>query len=164
MNWSFPSFETNWNIISSLFEILNQNRQKEQNIAIPDCGRERCGEILSHAQQILLHPLKTNICMFILNHWKIKLISVSVNRNGCTQIFCWLLGLPWSPVTTCYHNCTTFTKPIQLYKKKNFFSAFYVSILSTNEKSSHRAAAGRKWKNKFRKSVRAVVFNPTLHI
>ena len=37
----------------------------------------------------------------------------------------------------------------------------YVLTLSTNEKSSHRAAAGRKWKNKFRKGVRAVVFNPT---
>ena len=57
----------------------------------------------------------------------------------------------------CYHKCTTFTKPIQL-SKKEFVSAFYVS---TNEKSSHRAAAGRKWKNKFRKSVRAVVFNQT---
>lgn len=45
--------------------------------------------------------------------------------------------------------------------KTEFFLAFYVSTLSTNEKSSHRAAAGRKWKNKFRKSVWAVVFNPT---
>ena len=61
---------------------------------------------------------------------------------------------------TCYHNCTTFTKPIQL-SKKEFVSAFYVLTLSTNEKSSHRAAAGRKWKNKFRKSVRAVVFYPS---
>ena len=61
---------------------------------------------------------------------------------------------------SCYHKCTTFTKPIQLLKKE-FVSAFYVSILLTNEKSSHRAAEGRKWKNKFRKSVRAVVFNPT---
>ena len=40
----------------------------------------------------------------------------------------------------------TFTKPMQLLKKE-FVSAFYVSTLSTNEKSSHRAAAGRKWKN-----------------
>ena len=48
--------------------------------------------------------------------------------------------------------CTTFTKPIQLIFKK-IVSAFYVSTLS--------AAAGRKWENKFRKSVRAVVFNPT---
>ena len=31
--------------------------------------------------------------------------------------------------------------------KKEFVSAFYVSTLSTNEKSAHRAAAGRKWKN-----------------
>merc|ERR1712155_428938 len=60
----------------------------------------------------------------------------------------------------CYHNCTTCTKPIQL-SKKEFVSAFYVLTLSTNEKSSHRAAEGRKWKNKFRKSVRAVVFYPT---
>ena len=63
-------------------------------------------------------------------------------------------------VGPCYHNCTTFTKPIQLLKTE-FVSAFYISTLSTNEKSSHRAAAGRKWKNKFRKSVRAVVFNPS---
>ena len=62
--------------------------------------------------------------------------------------------------SACYNNCTTFTIPIQL-SKKEFVSAFYVSTLLTNEKSSHRAAAGRKWKNKFRKSVRAVVFNPT---
>ena len=58
------------------------------------------------------------------------------------------------------HKCTTFTKPIQCLKK-GFVSAFYVSTQSTNEKSLHRAAAGRKWKNKFRNSVRAVVFNPT---
>ena len=32
---------------------------------------------------------------------------------------------------SCYHNCTTFTKPIQL-SKKEFVSAFYVSTLSTN--------------------------------
>ena len=44
---------------------------------------------------------------------------------------------------------------------KEFVSAFHVSTLSTNEKSWHRAAAGRKWKNTFRKSVRAVVFNLT---
>ena len=60
----------------------------------------------------------------------------------------------------CYHNYTTFTKPIQL-SKKEFVSEFYGLTLSTNEKSSHRAAAWRKLKNKFRKSVRAVVFNPT---
>ena len=29
------------------------------------------------------------------------------------------------------------------FKKKEFVSAFYVSTLSTNEKSLHRAAAGR---------------------
>ena len=60
----------------------------------------------------------------------------------------------------CYHKCKTFTKQIQPFKKE-FVLAFYVSTLSTNEKSSHKAAAGRKWKNKLRKSVRAVVFNPT---
>ena len=70
------------------------------------------------------------------------------------------LSVPQEMFWACYHNCTTFTKPIQLLKKE-FVSAFYVSTLSTNEKSSHRAAAGRKWKNKFRKSVRAVVFNPS---
>jgi len=43
----------------------------------------------------------------------------------------------------CNHDCTTFTKPIQLLKKE-FVLAFYVSTLSTDEKSSHRAAAGRK--------------------
>ena len=59
------------------------------------------------------------------------------------------------------HKCTTFTKPIQCLKK-GFVSAFYVSTQSTNEKSLHRAAAGRKWKNKFRNSVRAVVFNPSM--
>ena len=61
---------------------------------------------------------------------------------------------------SCYHKCTTFSKQSS-FQKKEFVSAFYVSTLSTNEKSSHRAAAGRKWKNKFRKSVGAVVFNQT---
>ena len=42
-----------------------------------------------------------------------------------------------------------------------FDLAFYVSTLSTNEKSWHRAAAGRIWKNEFRKTVRAIIFNPT---
>ena len=58
-----------------------------------------------------------------------------------------------SCIASCYHICTTFTIPIQLLTKE-FVSAFYVSTLSTNEKSSHRAAAWRKWKNKFRTSVR----------
>ena len=44
--------------------------------------------------------------------------------------------------TQC-HRCKTFTKPIQLFKSE-FNSAFYISALSTNQKSSHRAAAGRK--------------------
>ena len=41
----------------------------------------------------------------------------------------------------CVHKCTTFTKPIQLFKSE-FDVAYYVSTLSTNEKSWHRAAAG----------------------
>ena len=56
---------------------------------------------------------------------------------------------------SCVHRCMTFTKPIQLFKSE-CDSAFYVSTLSTNEKSWHRAAAGGN-----RKSVRAIVFNPT---
>ena len=44
-----------------------------------------------------------------------------------------LLSLPQSQNPRC-HRCTTFTKPIQLFKSE-FDSAFYVSILSTNEKS-----------------------------
>ena len=80
-------------------------------------------------------------------------LNVAKPWPGCTYLLCFNMK-------SCYHNCTTYTKPIQL-SKKEFVSAFYVLTLSTNEKSSHRAAAGRKWKNKFRKSVRAVVFNPT---
>ena len=34
-----------------------------------------------------------------------------------------------------------------IWFKKEFVSAFYVSTLSTNRKSSHSAAADRKWKN-----------------
>ena len=40
----------------------------------------------------------------------------------------------------CVHKCTTFTKPIQLFKSE-FDVAYYVSTLSTNEKSWHSAAA-----------------------
>ena len=90
--------------------------------------------------------------------WRILFQSMVPPCSGTGTLTAVSVELP--SVRACYHNCTTFTKPIQL-SKKEFVLAFYVLRLSTNEKSSHRAAEGRKWKNKFRKSVGAVVFNQT---
>ena len=59
------------------------------------------------------------------------------------------------------HKCTTFTKPIQLFLKWICLGILCFNTVNQWEKSSHRVAAGRKWKNKFRKSVGAVVFNQT---
>ena len=64
-------------------------------------------------------------------------------------------GLQWP----CGHNCTTFTKPIHRFWWE-FDSAFYVSTLSTNEKSWHRAAAGRKWKKNHKKSSSNQLVSP----
>ena len=66
----------------------------------------------------------------------------------------------WTWTKAGVHKCTPFTNQFTCFHKE-YESAFNVSTLSTNEQSSQRAAAGRKWKNKFRKSVRAIVFNPT---
>ena len=60
----------------SLFEILNQPKQKEQNIAIPECGRERCGKIFTtRPATYLLHVLLRAKYLQVLLSVSIPIIS-----------------------------------------------------------------------------------------
>ena len=57
----------------------------------------------------------------------------------------------------CYHNCTTFTKSIQLLKKNLSRHFMFQHCQPMRNHHTEQLQGG----NKFRKSVRAVVFNPT---
>ena len=65
----------------SLFEILNQPKQKEQNIAIPECGRERCGNIFTtRPATYLLHVLLRAKYLQVLLSVSIPIISGLVSN------------------------------------------------------------------------------------
>ena len=66
-------------LLSSLCEILDQPKQKEQHIAIPECGRERCGNIFTtRPATYLLHVLLRATYLQVL-------LSMSIPSYPCVN-------------------------------------------------------------------------------